>query len=46
MAFVRPLLTRRERATTTVTPEQVNEVLLVARWFRLKPAELNQTITV
>jgi excinuclease ABC subunit C len=42
----RPLLTRRERVTTTVTPEQVNEVLLVARWFRLKPAELNQTISV
>lgn len=42
----RPLLTRRERATATVTPEQVNEVLLVARWFRLKPAELNSTTPV
>ncbi len=41
----RPLLTRRERVTTTVSPEQVNEVLLVARWFRLKPAELMNTVT-
>ena len=40
----RPLLTRRERHTTTVSPEQVNEVLLVARWFRVKPAELERTI--
>ena len=40
----RPVLTRRERHTTTVSPEQVNEVLLVARWFRIKPAELERTI--
>jgi excinuclease ABC subunit C len=39
-----PLLTRRERATTTVSAAQVNEVLLVARWFRIKPAELERTI--
>jgi excinuclease ABC subunit C len=39
----RALLTRRERVTTIVTPEQVNEVLLIARWFRIKPAELNFT---
>jgi hypothetical protein len=39
-------LKRREQATATVTAEQVNEVLLVARWFRLKPAELNATIPV
>ena len=37
----RQLLTRRERVTTTVTPEQVNQVLLIARWFRLKPDRLN-----
>jgi excinuclease ABC subunit C len=42
----RPLLTRRERHTTTVSPEQVNEVLLVARWFRVKPAELERTIVL
>ena len=42
----RQLLTRKEYRTTTVTPEQVNEVLLVARWFRTKPAELNHTIRV
>ena len=35
------LLTKREHVTTTITPEQVNEVLLVARWFRLKPDQLN-----
>ncbi len=40
----RQLLTRKEYRTRTVTPEQVNEVLLVARWFRTKPAELNHTI--
>jgi excinuclease ABC subunit C len=40
----RPLLTRRERVTTAVSAEQVNEVLLVARWFRLKPAEHANTI--
>ncbi|HEY0303509.1 MAG TPA: GIY-YIG nuclease family protein, partial [Longimicrobiales bacterium] len=40
------LLTRKEYRTSTVTPDQVNEVLLVARWFRLKPAELNNTIRV
>ena len=37
----RHLLTKREHATTTITPEQVNEVLLIARWFRLKPDQLN-----
>jgi excinuclease ABC subunit C len=42
----RQLLTKKEYRTTTVTPEQVNEVLLVARWFRTKPAELNHTIRV
>lgn len=42
----RPLLTRRERATSTVSPEQVNEVLLVARWFRTRPAELENVIRV
>ncbi|HET9441263.1 MAG TPA: UvrB/UvrC motif-containing protein [Longimicrobiales bacterium] len=40
----RPLLTRRERHTTTVTAEQVNEVLLIARWFRLKPDQLNNVL--
>ena len=40
------LLTRKEYRTNTVTPEQVNEVLLVARWFRMKPAELNRTTRV
>lgn len=38
----RELLTRRERATTSVSPEEVNEVLLIARWFRMKPAELER----
>lgn len=42
----RQLLTRREYHTTTVTPRQVNEVLLVARWFRTRPAELNNTTRV
>ena len=42
----RVLLTRKEYRTNTVTPEQVNEVLLVARWFRMKPAELNRTTRV
>ncbi len=43
----RQLLTRKEyHKPTTVTPEQVNEVMLVARWFRTKPAELNQTTRV
>ena len=37
------LLARRDRSTATVSPEVVNEVLLIARWFRLKPAELNNT---
>jgi excinuclease ABC subunit C len=40
----RALLTRRERVTTIVTPEQINEVLLIARWFRIKPGELNCTV--
>jgi excinuclease ABC subunit C len=42
----RQLLTKKEYRTTTVTPEQVAEVLLVARWFRTKPAELNNTIRI
>jgi excinuclease ABC subunit C len=43
----RQSLTRKEyQKTTTVTPEQVNEVLLVARWFRTRPAELNHTTRV
>jgi excinuclease ABC subunit C len=46
MQLARPLLTRRQPSTTTITPAQVNEVLLVARWFRLKPAELNQTTAI
>ena len=40
-ARARQLLTRREHMTTTITPDQVNEVLLIARWFRLKPDQLN-----
>ena len=40
------MLKRREPATTTVTPEQVNEVLLVARWFRIRPEQLNHLIDV
>ena len=38
------ILSRRERSTATIGPEEVNEVLLVARWFRLKPAELNNVL--
>jgi excinuclease ABC subunit C len=37
------LLRRRERAPASVRPAQVAEVLLVARWFRLKPEELERT---
>ena len=29
---------------TSVSPEEVNEVLLVARWFRLRPAELQNVV--
>jgi excinuclease ABC subunit C len=44
MEQARVLLTKRERVTTVVTPEQVNEVLLIARWFRIKPDQLNHTL--
>ena len=42
----RQLLTRREATPATVTPEQVNEVLLVARWFRMRPEQLNNVIDI
>jgi excinuclease ABC subunit C len=37
------LLRHRERASGTILPAQVAEVLLVARWFRLRPDELYRT---
>lgn len=42
-ANAKRLLSKRD-FRTTVTPEEVGEVLLVARWFRLRPAELEHTI--
>jgi excinuclease ABC subunit C len=44
-ATARQLLARRDWKTT-VSPEEVNEVLLVARWFRLRPQELENTVPV
>ena len=37
------MLTRNLYATTTVQPTQVAEILLLARWFRLRPDELRRT---
>jgi excinuclease ABC subunit C len=39
------LLTKRDYRTS-VTPEEVAEVLLVAKWFRTKPLELENVIRV
>lgn len=39
------LLMRRD-FRTTVTPQEVGEVLLVARWFRLRPQELQNVIAI
>lgn len=44
-ADARRHLTRRDYRTT-VTPQEVAEVLLVARWFRLKPLELDNVVRV
>jgi excinuclease ABC subunit C len=37
------LLTKRDWRTT-VSPDEVNEVLLVARWFRIRPQELENVV--
>jgi excinuclease ABC subunit C len=39
----RKLLEKRDWRTT-VTPDEVHEVLLVARWFRLRPQELDNVV--
>ncbi|MGQ0814493.1 MAG: GIY-YIG nuclease family protein [Gemmatimonadota bacterium] len=44
-AEAKALLTKRD-LRTTVTPEEVGEVLLVARWFRIKPQELEHAMRV
>jgi excinuclease ABC subunit C len=44
-AKARQLLSKRDWKTT-VSPAEVNEVLLVARWFRLRPHELENTVPV
>src|SRR5690606_33682817 len=36
------LFRRREQAVNRVRPTQVAETLLLARWFRLRPAELQR----
>ncbi|HEX6558858.1 MAG TPA: GIY-YIG nuclease family protein [Longimicrobiales bacterium] len=42
-AQARRLLSRRD-FRTSVSAEEVNEVLLVARWFRLRPTELEHVV--
>jgi excinuclease ABC subunit C len=42
-AQVRAILAPTERAPRTVPGHEVDEVLLVAAWFRLRPAELERT---
>jgi len=42
-AQARQLLQKRDYRIT-VTPEEVAEVLLVARWFRIRPQELDHTV--
>ena len=37
------LLTKKMYATSAVQPTQVAEILLLARWFRLRPDELGRT---
>jgi excinuclease ABC subunit C len=37
------LLTKKQYATAAVQPTQVAEILLLARWFRLRPEELGRT---
>jgi excinuclease ABC subunit C len=39
----RVLLTKKLYATAAVQPTQVAEILLLARWFRLRPDELHRT---
>ncbi len=39
----RTLLTKKLYATAAVQPTQVAEILLLARWFRLRPDELTRT---
>ena len=39
----RVLLTKKLYATAAVQPTQVAEILLLARWFRLRPDELQRT---
>lgn len=38
------ILRRRERGPITVDPNTVSEILLVSRWFRLRPDELARTV--
>jgi excinuclease ABC subunit C len=42
-AHSKQLLTKREWKTT-VTPQEVSEVLLIARWFRLRPQEFENVV--
>lgn len=42
-AQARQLLSKRD-FRTTVSPEEVGEVLLIARWFRLRPQELENVV--
>lgn len=44
-AEAKKLLLKRD-FRTTVTPQEVAEVLLVARWFRMRPAQLENTVPV
>jgi hypothetical protein len=41
--FAHGVLERRERAMTSVRPDQAAEATLLARWFRLRPAEPTST---
>jgi excinuclease ABC subunit C len=38
----RRLFSRRETGTSSVQPTQVSEILLLARWFRLRPGEMER----
>jgi excinuclease ABC subunit C len=44
MAHARRVFARRERGPATVDPHQVGEILLVSRWFRLRPDQLAHTV--
>ena len=38
------VFSRRERGPATVDPNTVGEILLISRWFRMRPDELSRTV--